>query len=66
MNRIVLIGLIIIAACLSGCGKSKTDLEAELSASGQETLALKARVDALEGRVQAIEASLPDDEPPKQ
>jgi hypothetical protein len=63
MKRLLFVGCAVAVVTLGGCG-SQDRLSNEVAALKQENADLKARVSALEGKVEAITASLPDNDLP--
>ena len=61
MKCLISIALIVSTLPLAGCGPSQSALQAQMAAVQADNKILQERVTQLEARVQAIEASLPED-----
>ena len=59
-SKAIICGLAVGVLMLTGCGKSSSQMEKEIADLQRQNQDLTARVEALEGKMQAVAASLPD------
>ncbi len=64
VQRFFIAGTIAGMIGLAGCGKPTSAVESDLATAQQQVKDLTARVDTLEAKVQALEATLPVDAAP--